>query len=454
MDIKRRNLIKTGAALGIGVILNPWGTSSMVPSASKRIVRVGFVGIGSRGTSLLKQLLKIGGVEIPAICDINEQKILHIQNYLEQTGRKKPDVYYKSETDFKRLCERNDLDLVITATPWEWHTPVCVAAMEADKPVASEVPIAVTEEECWQLVETSERTGRFCTMLENVSYWKNVMTISKMIHQGVFGEMLHAQVGYQHDIRPGRFNSHGLKVYQETGENHWRIKHHEKYHGNLYPTHALGPVSQWMNINRGDNFSYLVSMETPSRGLNIYAGREYGENHPSAKMRYTHGDVNTTMIKTRKGLTITLYHDVATYRPYDLFLRAQGTEGIYETDKGIYIEGLSPFHKEEKNNKVQWDDFEKVMYSERFKPKLWKEQEENAVGAGHNGGDYMELFRLIEAVRNETEPDIDVYDAASWCVVTELSGRSVSTGSQPVAIPDFTKGAWKYRKADDSVFIM
>ncbi len=446
MDLKRRSFIKAGMALGTGLVLNPWSSASVLAAPAKRKVRIGFVGVGHRGFTLIGALLKLEGIEIPAICDINEENLQRAQKYLEDSGHKRPDGYSRSETDFKRLCERNDLDLIMTATPWEWHTPVCLAAMEAGKNVASEVPIAVTEDECWQLVETSERTGKFCTMLENVSYWHNVMTISKMVHQGVLGEMLHAMVGYQHDIRPGRFNDESLKTFNETGEAQWRIRHHEKSEGNLYPTHALGPVAQWMDINRGDRFAYLVSMETPSRGLNIYAAREFGEDHPLAKKHYTHGDINTTLIKTEKGLTITLYHDVATYRPYDLVMRLQGTEGIYSSHEGIFIHGISPEDE-------QWDDFDAADYVKKNEPELWKEQRKNAEGSGHAGGDYMELYRLTEAVRAGIEPDIDVYDATTWSVVRDLTGRSVRSGSQPIPFPDFTKGKWMTRRPGNSIFI-
>ena len=453
MDLKRRKFIKAGAALGTGLVLNPWPLSSMGLKINARPVRIGFVGVGGRGFSLVKGLLKLGGVEIPAICDINEDNLLRAQKYIEGAGHKKPEGYSRNKTDFKRLCERDDLDMVMTATPWEWHTPVCLAAMNAGKHAATEVPAAVTKEECWQLVETSEQTGKFCTMLENVSYWRNVMTISKMIHQGVFGEMLHAQVGYQHDIRPGRFNKRTLKTFNETGQPPWRIRHHETGEGNLYPTHAIGPVAQWMDINRGDRFSYLVSMSTPSKGLNLYAAREFGDDHPLAKKNYAHGDINTTLIKTEKGLTVTLYHDCATYRPYDLILRVQGTEGIYSSHNGIYIQGLTSEVHNVPWKKEEWDDFGKAEYVKPYGPKLWKEQERKAKGAGHGGGDYLELYRLVEAVRSGIEPDIDVYDAATWSVITDLTGQSVREGSKPIKFPDFTKGAWKTRSPQESIFI-
>lgn len=450
MDKTKRKFIKTGLALGTGLVLNPWELAAKgISSEDQKIVRIGFVGVGGRGFGLLKGLLRLSGVEVTAICDINQSNILRATDYIKEAGLKKPKIYDRNDTDYKRLCERNDLDLVMTATPWVLHTPVCVAAMKAGKNVATEVPAAVTLEECWELVETSEQTGKFCTMLENVSYWRNVMTISKMIHQGIFGEMLHAEVGYQHDIRPGRFNDRTLKLFNETGEAHWRVKQHAKLEGNLYPTHALGPVAQWMDINRGDKFKYLVSMSSPSMGLNIGAAREFGEDHPLAKKDYAHGDINSTMIKTEKGRTITLNHDCATYRPYHLNLRVQGTEGIYMDDHGIHIHELTP----KKDDKDSWDDFYGASYVKENEPKLWKEQGEVAKNAGHGGGDYMELYRLIEAVRAGIQPDIDVYDAASWSVVTDLSGQSVREGSKPIEFPDFTKGKWKTRNSADSIFI-
>lgn len=449
MKFTRRESIKMGATLGAGLMMNPLLASSSSKSDSTEIIRVGFVGIGARGTALLKLLVQMEGIKVPALCDINKDNLELGQKIVEDAGQSRPEGYSRGDTDFIRMCDRADLDLVMTATPWEWHTPVCLAAMNAGKAAVSEVPIAVTEEECWQLVETSERTGKLCTMLENVCYVQKVMAVSKMIRRGQFGKILHAQVGYQHDIRPARFNEKTLQYYNKTGLAHWRIRHHEKNPGNLYPTHPLSAVAQWMDINRGDQFSYLVSMETPSYGMNIGAAREFGKEHPLAKKKYIHGDINTTLIKTEKGRTITLYHDVGTYRPYDFILRVQGTEGIYESNKGIYIEGLT-----KKTKEAEWSDFEEMMNSAEYKPKLWAEQEENvkATGASHGGGDYMELYRLFYTMRNGLEPDIDIYDAVSWSVIRELSGRSVRLGSKPIQIPDFTKGTWVNRKYNSDIF--
>jgi predicted dehydrogenase len=448
--MNREQFLKTCAAFGTGFLLNPVSSASTVDNSGK-LLRIGFVGTGSRGQANIRNLLKIEGLQITAICDINETNLMRAHDFIVNAGQKKPDLYFRSETDFLRLCDRKDLDIVFTATPWEWHTPVCVAAMNAGKHAATEVPAATTLDECWQLVETSERTGQYCTTLANVAYYKNVMTITKMIHEGVFGDILHAEVGYQHDIRPGRFNENTLKYYNETGLAHWRVRHHEKTEGNIYPIHPIGCAAQWMGINRGDRFSYLVSMSTPSKGLNVFAAREFGEDHPLAKKEYVHGDINTTLIKTAKGLTITLYHDCATYRPYDLILRVQGTEGIYSgSHNGIFINGISP---QQDRFKYDYENFDEAEFVKNYTPKLWKEMGGKAAGSGHGGGDFMVLHRFIEAIRNRVNPDIDVYDSASWSVITELSSKSVREGSRPVDIPDFTKGAWKHRNMNDSIFV-
>ncbi len=448
--MNREHFLKTCAAFGSGFLLNPVSSAASLNTSGKSL-RVGFVGTGSRGLAIIRNLLKIEGLQIPAICDINETNLMRANDYIINAGHKNPDLYSRNETDFMRLCDRKDLDVVFTATPWEWHTPVCLSAMNAGKHAATEVPAATTVDECWQLVETSERTGLYCTTLANVAYYKNVMTVTKMIHAGIFGDMLHAEVGYQHDIRPGRFNNNTLKYYNETGQAHWRVRHHEKREGNLYPIHPVGCVAQWMGINRGDRFSYLVSMSSPSKGLNVFAAREFGEDHPLAKREYAHGDINTTLIKTAKGLTITLYHDCATYRPYDLILRVQGTEGIYSgSHNGIYIHGISP---QEDRFHYQYENFDDAEFVKKYTPALWNELGEKAKGSGHGGGDFMVIYRFIEAVRNRINPDIDVYDSASWSVISELSGRSVREGSRPVDIPDFTKGAWKHRNMNDSVFV-
>jgi predicted dehydrogenase len=423
-DLNRREFMKKGSAAAAGAAA--LSNVSAVQAQAKDIIRIGVVGVGDRGTGTVKTLMDIPGVEIPAICDINEENLARSIKNVVDKGRKRPEGYSRGPRDFERMCDRSDLDAVLTATPWEWHTPIAVAAMKAGKYAATEVPAAVTLDECWQLVETSEKTGKPCMMLENVCYFRNVMMVLAMIRQNMLGELLHCEAGYQHDVRFVKFD--------EKGNLRWRGKHSVTRNGNLYPTHPIGPIAWWLDINRGDRFEYLVSMSTKSRGLNYEITKKFGANHPNAKLQYALGDVNTTLIRTHNGLTVTLYHDTQTPRPYDLIFRVQGTEGIYSaTLNKIYIEGKSPA-------KDQWEDI--AGYDKKYEHPMWKDLGETAKSYGHGGGDYIELHQFIKAVRNRTQTPQDVYDAATWSVISALTEQSVSNKSKPVDFPDFTQGKW------------
>lgn len=433
----RRDFLRLSSTVGAGLVLGGAGLSG---SASEpkgappelqvppiETVRVGFVGIGKRGPSLIRALLELDGVEIRAVCDIKEDRVAFGQRMVEEAGRPKPEGYSQGDTDFKRMSERDDLDLVINAAPWHWHVPICVAAMEAGKHTATEVPAAVTVDECWQLVETAEKTGRHCVMLENCCYFRNVMMVLNMVRQGLLGEMLHCEAGYQH-YRIGN------NVFDSEGNLLWCGEHEARRDGNLYPTHPVGPVGQWLNINRGDRFDYLVSMSGKSRGLNIYAAKHFGPDHPLATKKYALGDINTTLIRTVNGCTVTLYHDTQAPRPYDLIYRVQGTEGLYmgTLDK-IYIEGRSEPHK--------WEDIE--HYVEEYEHPLWKALASDTLGHGHGGADYVMLYHLMKTLHMGTPTDSDVYDAAAWSVIAPLSEQSVADRSRPKDFPDFTRGKWK-----------
>ena len=436
--VDRRDFIKMGAVAGLGSAL---GGLSLLGCAGTRIkgeartefkvppidpVRMGFVGVGGMGSAHVRNFLDIEGVEIKAVCDIVESKVARIQQWVVEAGQPKPEGYSRGETDFKRLCERSDLDLVFTATPWRWHVPVCIAAMENGKHAATEVPAAVTLDECWQLVETAEKTGLHCIMMENCCYGRTELMVLNMVRKGLLGEILHGECGYLHDLRALKFSN--------EGEGLWRPAHSIKRNGNLYPTHGLGPVAQCMNINRGDQFDYLVSMSCNSRGLNLYAAKKFGPDDPKAKQKYALGDVNSSLIRTVNGRTIIIIHDCNTPRPYSRINLVQGTKGIFQgyPDR-IYIDGRSPHHK--------WESSDN--YQEEYEHPLWKTLTERASGKGHGGMDYIEDYRLIQCLRNGSPLDMDVYDAAAWSVVSELSERSVANRSRPVDFPDFTRGRWK-----------
>ena len=413
------------------------GAVSLAQTASgqdERIIRASVVGVGNRGTSLLRTLLALPGVDVPAICDINEANLARAQGLVEKTGRKRPEGYSSGVEDFRRLAARDDLDAVIVATPWHLHTSMAIAAMKAGKYAGVEVPAAISIEECWDLVNTSEKTGMPCMMLENVCYFRNVLMALNLVRQGLLGELLHGEVGYQHFVRGSQFT--------KNGDLTWRGVHALERNGNLYPTHAIGPAAWWMNINRGDRFTYLNSMSSNSRGPSLYAAKTFGAEHASSRRTFAQGDVNTTLIKTENGLTVTLYYNTQSPRPYDLILRVQGTGGIYSgTLEKIYIDGRSPVGR---SGEPAWEDT--AAYYERYEHPLWKRLSKAAASSGHGGADYITLHEFVKAVRNKTQTPIDVYDSATWSSILPLSERSVASRSAPVDFPDFTKGKWRTAK--------
>jgi predicted dehydrogenase len=421
---QRREFLKLAGAAGIAPSLMGAG----------KPVRMGLVGVGNRGTGLVKILLDVPGVEIPAICDINEEHLQNAQAIVEKTGRKRPEGYASGPEDYRRLVVREDLDAVITATPWELHTPIAVAAMKAGKYAATEVPAAITVEQCWELVTTSEQTGMPCMMLENDCFGRGALMALNLVEQGVLGELIHCEGGYDHDIRAGLLRD---------GQLSWRGMHALRRNANLYPTHPIGPIAWWTGINRGDRFTYLTSMSSKARGLSHYAAKHFGADNIYANRQFAGGDVNTSLIMTEKGVTVTLNHDTQLPRPYSdsgdtkiplMVQRLQGTNGIFFGSlEKIYIDGRSPLHK--------WEDT--APYYEQYEHFLWKALGEAARSSSHGGEDYVELHQFVRAVRNKIQTPVDVYDAATWSVIVPLSEQSVGSKSAAVDFPDFTRGKWK-----------
>ncbi len=389
-------------------------------------VRIGFVGTGGMGTAHVRNLTRLEGCVVAAVADIDEGNAERAASLIQEAGHPPPKLYTDGPTDFVRMRESHELDLVYTATPWRWHVPVCLAALESGKHACSEVPIAVTLQECWQLVEAAEKHQRHCIMMENVCYGRTEMMVLNLVRQGLLGEIVHAECGYLHDLRDIKF--------ADEGEGMWRRAHSMLRDGNLYPTHGLGPVSQCMNINRGDRFDYLVSMSSPSRGLQEFARDHYPEGDPKRSETFALGDVNTSLIKTANGKTIILGHDTNLPRPYSRINMVQGTRGIFQgyPDR-VYIEGRSPAHR--------WEEAD--SYRAQFDHPLWRRLEEESEGAGHGGMDFVEDWRLIACLRQGVPYDVDVYDAVALSAVSEISERSVAAGSAPVPFPDFTRGRWK-----------
>jgi len=435
--MNRRKFIKTTALAT---------TASFLPSSLFAIpsnkLQVGIIGTGLRGQWMTKLLLDRSDVDIPVICDIDEKMIDMVLNVFEKQGRPKPKIYRDGPEDFRNMVSNEDLDGVYIATPWEWHHPMAMAAMENGCNVGTEVPAALTINECWDLVNTSEKSGKLCMIMENVNYRRDIMAVLNMVRKDLFGELLHCQGGYQHDLRHVKFNdgkgAYGGGVeFGEKGfsEARWRTQHSVDKNADLYPTHGLGPISPMLNINRGNRMLHLTSTATQSRGLHEYIVKNGGEDHPNAKINFKLGDVVTTVIKCANGQTIMLSHDTNSPRPYSLNFRVQGTKGIWMKDnKSIYIEGRSP-------ESHRWEKDE--PYLKEYDHPLWKRFEQQAAGSGHGGMDFFIVRAFVEALKDDQSPVIDVYDAVSMSVIVPLSEKSIKSNSASIQIPDFTRGKWK-----------
>ena len=413
--------------------------SGPIRPAPLDVVRVGLVGVGDRGTYLLQILLSIEGVEIRAVCDVVESQVARAQRLVEERHRGKPEGYSQTDAGYRRLCDRHDVDMVVNATPWTWHAPVCLAALAAGKHVASEAPAAVSVDECWQLVEAAEKAGKHCTLLENFCYQRDVLMIGNMVRRGLFGEIMHAEGGYQKDGRDIDLR-HGA-----DGSLAWQGQFREHRMGNVFPTHDVGPISQWLDIHRGDRFDYLVSMGGGARGLNEYGAAYLGPDHPLTTTRFDMSDINLCLLRTVKGRTAYLISDTLLSRPQPRSLyRLMGSKGIYDrTLEKLYLEGKSP-------RRDRWHgDWEPVAkYYQEFDHPLWRDLRDRALGGGFGGADFLCLERAIKALRNGAKPDIDVYDAAAWSSVVDLSEQSARSRSRPAEFPDFTRGRWKTAKRE------
>lgn len=447
MKLSRRNFVKKTALGGIGVTLlgktgisEAFSAPTILQDKDDRIIRLGFIGVGGMGTNLLRSCLTMQDVDIPAICDIDPKAMSRALTLVEESGRKRPDEYSKDEEDYLNLIIREDIDAVVIATPWLWHTPMCVAAMKAGKHVAPEVWGASTIEECWELVKTAEETGKQCMMLENHCFDRIEMSVLKMVRDGLFGEMLHYECGYCHDLRDVKFRPGAEFGPGSEGEARWRTVHSQKRNGDLYPTHGLGPIANCMNDNRGNRMVSLTSTASKSRSLSEYVIKRGGKDHANANIDWMLGDIVTTVIKTQNGETVTITHDTNSPRPYSNNMMAQGTQGLWKYHRGlcnsVYVEGRSPGH--------QWESWEK--YIPGFEHPLWKKFTAEGVRGDHGGSGYLKIRSFIECVKNNIPTPIDVYDTATWIAVTPLSEKSIALGSTPVEFPDFTNGKWLTNK--------
>ncbi len=445
--IKRRDVLKAAGAIGAGLV-SAGALAEMAPMEPQRKgksvaelvvpkmdkIRVGFIGVGARGSGHVAQMMLLEGVEVKAICDPHLPSCNASVARVVKAGRPAPTAYTNGDYDFKKMLDRDDIDIVIIATPWQWHTPMAVYAMKAGKHVFVEVPAALTVDECWQLVDTAEQTQRNCMMLENVCYGREELLVLNMCRQGVFGELLHGEASYIHDLRDQMMEI-------EHGTGSWRTYHYVKRNGNLYPTHGLGPVAQYMGINRGDRFDYMSSVSSPARVREIYAKEKFPEGHERRSLKFKAGDINTSIVQTALGRSIMIQWDEQLPRPYSRLNLLQGTKGMWGgyPDR-IVIEGKSP-------NTEEFEEGSKLdhWYAEHEHP-LWKRMGEEAKkNGGHGGMDFVMLWRMVYCLRNGLPLDQDVYDAAAWSVVSPLSEASVAHRGRSMDFPDFTRGEWKTR---------
>jgi hypothetical protein len=440
-SVTRRRVLQSAALAASGLGLRALGLAvpaeaapeTVVAPASESVIgmrfeprpvaRIGLIGYGGRGTELMKDLLGVPGVAIGAVCDLVKDRVERALGVVEKAGQKRPAGYHAGETDFENLVRRDDVDLVVIATPWRWHVPMAVAAMQAGKHAFVEVPAATTLDECWALVDTSERTRRHCVMLENCCYGESELMVLGMVRAGLLGELTHAEAAYIHDLREVLFDDH---------EGLWRRDEHFSRNGNLYPTHGLGPVAGYLGINRGDRFEVLVSMSSLEKSLSLRRDRLPAGDHRRTET-YACGDMNTTLLRTARGRTVLLQHDVVTPRPYTRINHVSGTGGAFrDYPPRLFLDG----QKEDK-----WRTLK--PHKDRFAHALWKRLRKVASKGGHGGMDYVMCWRLIQCVREGLVPDMDVYDAATWSAPAPLSEASVKGGSSPVAFPDFTRGRWQ-----------
>ena len=415
------------------------GQTSMLGFAAAPIehVRVGIIGLGSRGKGFAKRLTIIEGAEVVAICDLAQENLDKTQRIIEKAGGKRADEYV-GEDKWKELCQRNDIDLIYIVTDWLAHTPMAVYAMEHGKHVAIEVPAATSVAECWQLVDTSERTRKHCMMLENCVYDHFELTALNMAQQGLFGEIIHAEGAYIHN----------LSEFWDSYNAGWRLKFNQKYRGDVYATHGLGPVCFALNIHRGDRMTHLVSMDTDS-----WIGKKLAKKALGTE-EFANGDHTTTLIRTHTAKTIELQHNVYTPRPYNRLYQLTGTKGFANKYpiQGILLEfdesnsGIVPDHENLNAHKFLPEHIFKGLM-EKYRHPIQKELMEKAkkVG-GHGGMDFIMDYRLIYCLRNGLPLDQDVYDAAEWSCIGELTAASIKHNSMPVAFPDFTRGEWNKLK--------
>ena len=434
----------------------PSGQADVIALTAPKLetVRVGFIGLGMRGPGAVQRFTFIDGIKVIALCDIHPDRVERCQKILKNAGMPEAVGYSGDKEVWKKLCDRDDIDLVYICTDWKSHAQMAIYAMEKGKHVVSEVPISITLDDCWQLVNTAEKTRKHCMMLENCCYDFYEMATLNMAQKGLLGELVHAEGAYIHDLRSLNFLDPKDGGYNEW----WRLEMNIQHDGNYYSTHGLGPVCQALNIGRGDRMKYLVSLSSDQFGMTAYAKEKFGTDSEMAKQTYAKGDMNTTLIKTEKGKSIMIQHDVTSARPYNRKHALSGTKGYIEKypRPGIALDPSEAIAAKYGNlgahGFVSKEIHDQLM--KEYEHPITKEVGELArkVG-GHGGMDFIMDYRLIYCLRNGLPLDMNVYDGVEWSSIGPLTELSVKNNSAPVAMPDFTRGSWKKLNGYSHAFV-
>ena len=424
--LSRRNFVKNSAITALGLSVLP--AAIQAKDNEKKNVKIGIIGTGNRGTSLLTSLLKIEGNDIVAVCDLFQSRADNAADLCVKAGKKRPKVYCKDETTYTEMLDKEtQLDAVLIPTYWEYHTPIALYAMKNGIIACTEVPAALTLDETWSLVDTAEKTNVPFMMMENWSFRQDNLALLNMKRLGLLGEIVHCHCAHSHDCIDHWFFD------KETGEQRWPAKYLLNYNRDQYPTHSVGPVLSWLDINCGDIFTEIYSTASASKGINAYMKRKFGADHPNAKIQWKQGDIVTSTLKTKMGKTLVINYDMQLPRPYANRWMLQGTMGVYDEEKGsIYMVDKSPEYH-------QWEPWK--PYEEKYNHQFWAK----GSSGSHGGADDIMLTQLVKALQAKKPLPIDIYDSAVMTAIVELSGISIAKNA-PVPFPDFTREKWQTKK--------
>ncbi|GAB1389214.1 Gfo/Idh/MocA family oxidoreductase [Rubrivivax sp.] len=452
--MQRRRFLAAATALAASTFCTTACTTASTAAAPLRsrgrVLSLGLIGTGLRGQVLLTELLRRDDVEVAALCDVEPRMLQQALAMVAAAGRAAPRRYGENgdAQAWRELLAQPGLDAVIIATPWEWHAPMAIAALQARVAVGCEVVAGITLQDHWDVLDAQLRSGTPYMLLENVCFRRDVMAVLQMVRAGLFGELVHLQGGYQHDLRAVKFNSGdparpyggGLEFgARGWSEARWRTAHSLRRNGELYPSHGIGPCAVYAGINRGNRFTRINAFASKARGLHAYTVQQSGGRpHPSTELDFALGDIVTTTLACANGETILLQHDTSLPRPYSLGFRVQGTRGLWmDLNRSIHIEGRSPPHR--------WEPFD--AYQAEFDHPLWRRFAERAAGAGHGGMDWFVVHAFVQALKAGAPMPIDIYDAVTWSAITPLSEQSIAEDFRTLDFPDFTRGLWRERQA-------